>query len=332
MIRLTVLMPVFNNGPHLKEALDSVLNQTYSQFKLLAVYDKSSDNSLDILKSYKDKRIEVLEKPEKNGLWSALQYGMEKIETEYVVRMDADDISDKTRFEKLITFLDNNPDIGVCSCFVKTFGTAEQIWEQPVNDLEIKAGLLFNSTILHAGSMFRRNIFNNKNVEYTGDYSCMEDYDLWFKMIPYTKFHNLNEILYLYRREDHNMTVQNKSSLSDRYKLFYKRTFKLLGLDANDKNLSLHEELANNLSKKSFKVAEDKSWIDLLLVKVKKSELFDYDSVKKICDKKWDNLFYKIVEDKQSVKQYFKLTETVNPVHKKYLFKYKLNKLIGRAK
>ena len=90
---VTVLMPVYNASAYLHEAVDSILNQTFKNFELLAINDGSKDDSLSILKSYRDARIRIVNHPQNVGLISTLNEGLKIAKGNYIVRMDADDIS-----------------------------------------------------------------------------------------------------------------------------------------------------------------------------------------------------------------------------------------------
>ena len=106
--KISVLMPVYNTKEEfLRTAIESILNQTYSNFEFIIINDGSTNNAEDVILSYKDERIVYL-KQENKGIVSALNNGWDKASGEYIARMDSDDISLSERFEKQIEFLENN--------------------------------------------------------------------------------------------------------------------------------------------------------------------------------------------------------------------------------
>src|SRR5882757_5790861 len=109
---ITVLMPNYNNEPFLKDAIDSVLNQTFTNFVFIIVDDGSTDRSVEIIKSYADKRIVFIEKENNSGIVDTLNIGLAQITSTYFIRMDGDDISTNDRFSILYQFMESNPDIG----------------------------------------------------------------------------------------------------------------------------------------------------------------------------------------------------------------------------
>ena len=110
---LTVLMTVYNGEPYLKQAVASILNQTYQKFNFYILDNASSDNSTEIIKSFNDKRIKLIKLSSNIGQTRALNLGLKMIKTKYTARMDADDIALPTRFEKQIKYLINNPNVSI---------------------------------------------------------------------------------------------------------------------------------------------------------------------------------------------------------------------------
>lgn len=106
-ILISVILPVYNAELYLKEAIESILKQTYKSFELIILNDGSSDNSLNIINSFKDDRIILIDR-ENNGLVYTLNEGINMAKSKYIARMDADDISLSDRFEKQIKHMEEN--------------------------------------------------------------------------------------------------------------------------------------------------------------------------------------------------------------------------------
>ena len=111
MPKVTVLMPVYNGEKFLREAVESVLNQTYKDYELLIIDDASRDNSAEIIESFGDSRIRLVENEKNMGQMNALNKGLALSRGEYIARMDQDDISLPVRLEKQTEALDKNPDV-----------------------------------------------------------------------------------------------------------------------------------------------------------------------------------------------------------------------------
>ena len=107
---LTVLMPVYNTEKYLKEAVDSILQQSFPDFEFLIIDDSSTDSSAEIIAAYRDPRIRVLKNEKNMGMSATLNKGIEMCRTELIARMDADDISYPERLEKQFRFFESNPE------------------------------------------------------------------------------------------------------------------------------------------------------------------------------------------------------------------------------
>ena len=120
--RVSILMPVYNVAPYLREAMDSILNQTFEDFELIILDDCSPDNSTEILDTYTDPRI-VRYRGEKNvGLSNVLNIGMDMARGEFIARMDSDDLSTPERLAVQVAYLETHPDVVLCSCGMQLFG------------------------------------------------------------------------------------------------------------------------------------------------------------------------------------------------------------------
>lgn len=101
---ISVLMPVYNCENYIREAVESILNQTYANFEFIIIDDASTDQTVAIIQSYKDKRIHLVVKPKNSGLTNSLNYGLTIAKGKYIARMDGDDISLPNRFQNKLKF------------------------------------------------------------------------------------------------------------------------------------------------------------------------------------------------------------------------------------
>lgn len=327
---ITVLMPNFNNEPFLKEAIDSILNQTFDNFIFLIVDDGSTDNSLDIIKSYSDKRIVLIEKNKNSGIVDTLNIGLEYITTKYAIRMDGDDISTENRFEVLFNFMENNPEIGVCGSEIQTFGDSNGLWKYNTEKDKIKARLIFNAGVGHASCIFRMDVFKKNNIIYSNKHPYMEDYDLFSKLKKYTEFGNVTQALYKYRILKHNSTVKNRDTVFERYRNMYKDVLIELEIEPTKKNIETHFDFFINPTL-SFKIIDYKKWLDFLILQNKKTHIYPQKALEEILADRWDIFFFKIVplNIKKNI-EYLMATKKISAKKLSYLLKFKINKLIGR--
>ena len=130
-MKVTVLMPTYNVAPYVKEAIESVLRQTYRDFELLVVDDASTDDTLAVVRSIDDPRIRIAAFPDNVGLAENLNRGLALIDTELVARMDGDDIAEPYWLEHEVAVLDRHPEIGICSSGFERFGTVKSLVRFP---------------------------------------------------------------------------------------------------------------------------------------------------------------------------------------------------------
>lgn len=197
---VTIILPVYNADKFVNSAIKSILKQTHSNFELIIFDDGSSDQSREIINSFKDPRIKKIFYNTNQGLIHILNEGLNISKGKYITRMDSDDIALPNRIEKQVDFLENNLDIGVCGSFARVIsqeGELLNIWKMPSNHNDIKANLLEGAVLCHPTIMFRKKSI--KGIYYSKDWRHAEDYELWTRLINKTKFHVLPEILLYYR-------------------------------------------------------------------------------------------------------------------------------------
>lgn len=208
--RVSVIMPAYNAERFIGEAINSILNQTYRDFELIIISDGSTDLTPSIIKQYakQDKRIRFFNNRRNRGLVYVLNMGLRKARGEYIARMDADDISMPTRFEKQVAYLDANPDIGILGTLIEGFGLVNALGiQKPVVEL---ADFVDNNYVAHPTVMMRRSIVRKHKFRYDPEYKHVEDYELWMRMIKVTKIHNIMEVLLRYRVSGSNVSTINQ--------------------------------------------------------------------------------------------------------------------------
>jgi len=196
---VSVIMPVYNVELYVAEAINSILNQTFTDFELIVLDDCSPDRSAEIVKSFIDKRI-VYHRNEKNqGLAENLNTGLKMAKGKYIARMDGDDVSLPERLMTQVKFLDEHLDIDLCSCALEMFGHDHQIWIRDADPEQVKITMLFYSPVLHATSVWRKSSFDDNGLFYDQNMFPAEDYDLWSRAVFKCKLVNIPDILYRYR-------------------------------------------------------------------------------------------------------------------------------------
>lgn len=224
--KVTVLMSVYNSEEYLREAIDSILSQTFTDFEFLIINDGSKDDSLKIIKSYKDKRIRLVSR-ENKGLVASLNEGIQLARGEYLARQDSDDVSLPSRLAKEVSFLENNPDIAlVGSNYTVTDIRGKKLSTTNIflNHDDLKMTLVTCNQYGHGTIMLRKSVLDKVGL-YDSSVGRVEDYDLWQRISRIAKVANLEDSLYLYRKNDQgisysNLDLQIKETLQLRDKAF----------------------------------------------------------------------------------------------------------------
>lgn len=194
---ISVVLPVYNVAPYIKEAIDSILNQTIQDFEILVIDDCSTDATLDVIHQYNDDRIIIITKEKNKGLIDSLNIGFKAANGKYIARMDGDDISDLKRFDKQLYILENNPEIKVCGCWLQAFGNDDKIIMHKEHHEQILVNMMVHCSMSLGAVMLERawvegEYFNEEKKH-------VEDYDFWSKVIWKGKLYNIQEVLYHYR-------------------------------------------------------------------------------------------------------------------------------------
>jgi glycosyltransferase involved in cell wall biosynthesis len=292
---ISVLMPVYNSGKYLEEAIKSILNQTYENFELIISYDESSDNSLEIIKKYEslDSRI-IVSYGKGRGIIKALNDGLKLAKGQYLARMDSDDVSHKTRFDSQIKFMETNPEIGICGTFIKIFGKSlnDYILKYPISDKLLKLKLLFSVSFAHPTVLIRHELLKKHDIKYDENYELIEDYKLWVDMSNYTKFGMVPEVLLDYRHLETSLSKTAEKEIETRYiahKKVFTEVLKKLNIKNNEKENRLHFIIGLNkrIEKEKIDLHSLNRYLNKIIEANKSKNFFDDKYLKLFMAKKF---------------------------------------------
>ncbi len=229
---VTVLIAAYNDAEHLDRCLGSVFAQTYQNFDVLCINDCSTDHSLTVMKVWQQRfgagRFTIINNHTNLGLTHSLQLGLQKITARYTARLDGDDWWQADKLEKQVDWLTQHPGYGLVGCHFRGLTTATKRIKRHYFDVEdstIKRNLFKRNPFAHSAV-----IFDTALAKKVGGYNeqCIygQDYDLWLRLAPHTRFYNLNEFL-CWRNTDtgisiHKQRLQMLQSFKTRYKYINK--------------------------------------------------------------------------------------------------------------
>lgn len=233
MPKVSIIIPCYNQGKYVAEAINSALRQTFKDIEIVCVNDGSTDNSVEIIKSFENKykNFIFLNNEENRGVIYSRNFAIKNCNGTYILPLDADDIIESTYVEKAVKILDNNPNIGIVYCKAKIFDNYDKYWNlKPFN----KSDILYENCIF-CSALFRKSDFlkiggYNNNMKY----GC-EDYDLWLSFIEQgLEVFQINEILFSYRQYDE--TSRTTISLKNKKEIWNNLIKNHINLYLNDEN------------------------------------------------------------------------------------------------
>lgn len=271
MPRVSVVMPICHTREeYLRQAIVSILQQDYDDFEFIILNDSPENKKLhEIVASYKDARIYYCENEQTLGVPASYNRLLDLAKGEYVALMNHDDISHLQRLSKQVAFLDAHPDIGLVGTAYKKFGEINRFKtiENPSDDAEIRALLLFKASIHHPTTMLRRNLVKEHQIRYNENYTSLNDRQFYYDIGAYTKLANMRDVLYRYRFHKDMVSKRRKPEIFAEQCDFHAKWFEKAGI-----KLTLQErELFDNFvtrGKCHIKDLETLEKIEQLLSKI----------------------------------------------------------------
>ncbi len=193
---VSVLIPVYNGGKFILGALESITNQTYNNLEIVVINDGSTDNTVELIETLKDKRIKLVHNEKNIGLIGTLNKGVDFCSGEFIARMDADDFSFPTRIEKQVKLMLSQPETGFCGTWFETYNNEQLISKSsyPSDNDAIQLSQLFKMSLCHGTALFRKELLLENRFD--PSFAHAEDQELWSRLKNKAKMANIPEVLY----------------------------------------------------------------------------------------------------------------------------------------
>jgi GT2 family glycosyltransferase len=233
---LNVLMPVHNGERYLRQAVASVLAQTFEAFEFIVVDDASTDGTAEILASFADPRLRILRNEENLGVVGSLNRAISASDSRYIARMDADDLCLPTRFARQVAFLDENPDVALLGTnkFLLSDGHVRAD-NRPIDfdHLLLRCLFHFSNPVAHPTMMFRRDIVARLGYYLSPELQYAEDFDFSHRVLAIGKIAIMPKRLLIYRQHAANLTRTRRAEMVERTASVLTRAYRpLLGDDS----------------------------------------------------------------------------------------------------
>ncbi len=216
MATVSILMSTYNTPARwLIQCMDSLLNQTFSDFELLLVDDCSEVPFSGIREQYTDPRIRWIQNEKNLGLTKSLNKLLKMATGRYIARMDADDVCLPERLAVQVQFLEEQPNVIVCGSYRRAFGLEEkdEIWNLPATREEQQVQLFFyNCGLTHPTAMFRKTMLDEFGITYNEVYKKAQDYGIWVQCARYAPMAMIPKVLLKYRKSEQQISTAGRQN------------------------------------------------------------------------------------------------------------------------
>jgi len=212
---VSFILPVFNGRKFISKAIDSLLSQQYENFRIIIINDGSTDESASVLSGFKDSRIVVVNCCDNKGLAHRLNQGIKLADSDYIARMDQDDIAYPDRLKWQVSYMEKNSNLIGSGADVSFLGIGGYS-QFPHSPNALRSELLFRCSINHPTVILRRKMFIDAGFQYEARDDALEDYRLWQKITRTHDFGNLNKRVLQYRINADGMTRSSEKDAEGR--------------------------------------------------------------------------------------------------------------------
>lgn len=287
---ISVLMPVLNGGKYIKQSIESVLSQSFNDFELLIIDDASTDDSIKIVNSIKDKRIQIHHNGKRLGLVQTRQRGVAEARGKFIAFMDCDDISLPDRFGDQLNFLDKNRQISLVGSWIKVIDENGKIvgktWKHASYSEIIPSILLFRNCFTQSSVLIKRECLNS--YPFRREFWAAPDYDLWNRLGRIYKLANLAKVLVYYRSYSNNMSSEVKQEIIECSSKIQKENLLTIGINPTKEELIIHDFLEREqLDVTDVILDKVYLWLSKLIVANEKTAKFDKYFFAKVVENYW---------------------------------------------
>lgn len=268
-------MPVYNGEKYVEEAIKSILNQKFTDFEFIIINDGSTDNSLNTIQSFKDRRIKIINQEKNLGNYPARNLGMTSAIGKYLCVMDSDDISLSNRLQIQYYFLEKNSKIAGCGTPAKILGT-EKIWRTSMGYDDLKIVFLENNYCIHPTLMIRQSIIKSKGILYNTQFRYAADYDFISNIMIHFQVINIPNVLLEYRLHNSQITSKYYDEQQKFADIIRINQLKNFNITPSDDEKKIHLCLVKGyIGTKNFNFSTFQNWAELLIIQNIKTKYYN---------------------------------------------------------
>mgnify|MGYP004519102467 CR=1 FL=1 len=264
--KISVVMPVYNTKKeYLREAIDSILRQSFTDFEFIIVDDCSDEETKRVLAAYSDSRINVYHNEKNLGVAGSLNRALEMSKGKYIARMDSDDVAVDARLAMQWEYMEKHPEVIALGGVAKVIGKKEfRGCFSKKKRSELQLELIFNNiNLVHPTVMFRGTVIRENGLFYD-EAMVAEDYELWTRCIQYGDIVSIPQILLYYRVHEQQVTSSKRELIIQGTNEVRSRQLKNMGMELNEQEKKIFNEL------REYRCLESEKNLDLFLNKLEK--------------------------------------------------------------
>lgn len=292
MVEVSVIMPVCDaKVSYVREAIDSVLAQTFKDFEFLILNDSPKNADLrNAILSYKDDRIKYFENDDNIGIPKSYNRLLDLAKGKYVAIMNHDDIMKPRRLAKQYEYMEKHSEVGLLGTGYKKFGEINRFKKivNPLSHDEICSCLLFKSAVHHPTIMLRREIVEKYKIKYNENFVSLNDRQLCCEFSKYSKLANLPDVLYKYRFHEGMVSKRQKDVIIHEREMFHKLWFSYHNIDLTPNEIEIFDHYTTFGRRKILRLDVLETLV-LTLEKLRdvnaQRKVYDCDAVEKLCAK-----------------------------------------------
>ncbi|MES2535057.1 MAG: glycosyltransferase family 2 protein [Pseudomonadota bacterium] len=287
--KATVLMPVYNGERFVGAAIDSILRQSFTDFELLIIDDASTDRTAEILSQINDSRIRIIRNEKNLKIVAALNLGLKEARGQYIVRMDADDISLAHRLQTQLRLMDDHPEVGACGSWIRGFGeTWSYTHRYPQSHEEIVSSFLFYNPIAHPTVVMRRSVLQDHLLSYSPDYPYAEDWMFWQQIGKVAKLANLPKVLLKYRITAGGSSKKNTDLQRGTQERILRENLAHFNVRGTGQDHALHCQIGmQNFDPSAERLNEIEAWLTNLQAQNRERGWFSEETFSRVLGEQW---------------------------------------------
>lgn len=283
---VSVIMPAYNGEKYIKEAIESVLSQTYERFELIIVEDASTDETLSIIKEFNDERILLFQNSVNKGIAYSTNLGIDNSKGKYIALLDDDDIATPQRLELQAEFMEKHDEIDILggrSAFVDKDGEFLRYFTEPIyNPKCIKAYLLFyNRKFANGTAMIRKSFIEKYNLRYQDNCYGMQDFKFYIDSSKVGMITSIDRLLHFKRCHDEEETTRqlkiHGKERAELYAQFQRESIEKSGFHLSEEDFRVINECVGPNRKPYYTKDDMKRLYDVFAEMIKQAKLMEID-------------------------------------------------------